>query len=69
MDCIGWATQAWKDLKTTGIMKKAKELGMPPDPGPPVEGYVDRSFVDENPEGNEGDVYIANLERDFEKDE
>ena len=57
--------RAWKELKTTGVVKKAKELGMLADPGPEVE----RNFQDEAPSGREADVYIAELERDFAKDD
>ena len=39
------------------------------DPGPEVEGYVERKFEDEAPSSKEADVYIAELERDFAKDE
>ena len=69
MDCISWVAQAWKELKTTGVVKKAKELGMLADPGPVVEGYIERKFQDEAPSAKEADVYIAELERDFAKDE
>ena len=69
MDCISWVSQAWNDLKTTGVVKKAKELGMTADPGPVVEGYVERSFQDAAPSLEEADVYIAELERAFAKDE
>ena len=69
MDCISWVAQAWKELKTTSVVKKAKELDMLADPGPVVEGYVERKFEDEAPSGKEADVYIAELERDFAKDE
>ena len=51
------------------FLKKAKELGMLADPGPEVEGYVERNFQDEAPSGREADVYIAELERDFAKDD
>ena len=40
MDCISWVSQAWKDLKTTDLVKKAKELSMTAEPGSVVEGYV-----------------------------
>ena len=69
MDCISWVARAWKELKTTGVVKKAQELGMTADPGPVVEGYVERNFEDELPAAGEADVYIAELERDFAKDE
>ena len=46
-------------------MKKAKQLGMTADPGPEVEGYVDRHFQDEKPAGQEIEVvdpaYESNL--------
>ena len=58
-----------KELKTCGVVKKAKELGMTPDPGPPVEGYVKINFEDPIPNSREVDLYIAELERDFNKDE
>ena len=66
MDCISWVAQAWKELKTASVVKKAKDLGMTADPGPVVEGYVERNFEDELVSV---DVYIAELERDFAKDE
>ena len=34
-----------------------------------VEGYVERSFQDAAPSFEEADVYIAEIERDFAKDE
>ena len=42
---------------------------MSSDPGPTVEGYVERNFEDRVPNAREGDVYIAEFERDFNKDE
>ena len=69
MDCISWVAQAWKELKTCGVVKKAKELGMTPYPGAAIEGYVERNFEDPIPNSREADVYIAELERDFNKDE
>ena len=69
MDCISWVAQAWKELKTASVVKKAKDLSMTADPGPVVEGYVERSFEDKLPSTKEADVYIAELERDFAKDE
>ena len=69
MDCLDWVVRAWAELGISGIVKKSKELGMTPDPGPVVEGYVERKFNDEKPNEPEADVYIAELEKDFEKDE
>ena len=68
MDCISWVAQAWKELKTTGVVKKAKELGMLLDPEPIVEVYVERNFQNEAPSEREADVYIAEMEQDFAKD-
>ena len=42
---------------------------MTADPGPIVEGYVERNFEDPAPNAREADVSIAELERDFNKDE
>ena len=67
MDCISWVAQAWKELKTASVVKKAKDFGMTADPGPVVEGYVERNFEDELPSAKEADVYIAELECDFAK--
>ena len=50
-------------------MKKAKKLTVLADLGPVVEGYVERNFQNKTSWGREGDVYIAELERDFSKDE
>ena len=50
-------------------MSKARELGMLADPGLEVEGYVERSFADATPDVAEADVYIAELERDFENEQ
>ena len=66
MDCLDWVVKAWEEIGSAGIRKKAKELGMCPEPGPEIEGYVDKAFVNQAPDEEEGDVYIAELERDFE---
>ena len=50
-------------------MKKAKELVVLADLGPVVGGYVERNFQNETSSGREADAYIAELERDFSKDE
>ena len=50
-------------------MKKEKELAVLADLGPVVEGYVERNFQNETSSGRETDAYIAELERDFSKDE
>ena len=42
---------------------------MTPEPGPAVEGYIDHKFEDALPNAKEADFYIAELERDFAKDE
>ena len=52
-----------------GKSSRRPEFGMTPDPGPAVEGYVERNFEDPIPNSREVDVYIAELERDFNKDE
>jgi hypothetical protein len=36
----------WEKLDTAGVVKKAEALKMTPEPGPEVEGYVPKSFVD-----------------------
>ena len=51
------------------MVKKAKELGRTSDPGQEVEGYVKGNFEDPVPNSREADVYIAELEREFENDE
>ena len=56
-------------MRTTNIVKKAKELVVLADLGPVVEGYVERNFQKEISSGRETDAYIAELERDFSKDE
>ena len=48
-----WAVNAWEKVKSSSIIKKAKELGMCPEPGLPVEGYVDDLFEDAEPQGAE----------------
>ena len=50
-------------------MRKAKELVVLADLGPVVEGYVERNFQNEISSDREADAYIAELERDFSKDE
>ena len=67
---------AWEQVKPEGIIKKAnscKQLGMCPEPGPPVEGYVDEFFEDIEPQGEEeeyGDAeLLANLEVHAESEE
>ena len=69
MHCINWVAQAWKELKTTSVLRKEKELGMLEDPELVVKGYVQRNFQDEAPSGREVDVYIAELEQEFAKEE
>ena len=69
MDCLSWVVKAWAEVGSSGIVRKARELGMLADPGPEVEGNVERSFADGTPDVAEADVYIAALERDFENDE
>ena len=56
-------------VSTAGVVKKAKDLGMTADPGPVIEGYVECNFNDELPNGEEADVYIAELEHDLSKEE
>ena len=36
---------------------------------PVVQGYIERNFQKETSSGRETDAYIAELERDFSKDE
>ena len=52
-ECNQWVTQAWKELSMSGVKKKAAELGMAANPGPPVEGYEDAEFEDVEPKGAE----------------
>ena len=52
-DCNQWVVTAWEKVKSEAIIKKAKELGMQAEPGPPVEGYVDEFFEDMQPQGEE----------------
>ena len=59
---LGSSWQCWN-------WKKAKELGTTSDPGPVVEGYIDRKFNDEAADLKDADVYIDALERDFAKDD
>ena len=41
-DVMNWLDESWKGLSMEGVKKKAKELGMFAEPGPPVPGYVDK---------------------------
>ena len=41
MDCLSWVVKAWEEVGSSGILRKARELGMLADPGPEVEGYVE----------------------------
>ena len=50
-------------------MKKAKEMVVLADLGPVLERYVGRNFQNETSPSREADAYIAELERDFSKDE
>ena len=52
-DCNQWVVNAWAKVKSSSIIKKAKELGMCAEPGPPLEGYVDELFEDIEPHGEE----------------
>ena len=69
MDCLEWVVRAWEEISSSGNVRKAKELGMTADPGPPIDGYIERKFNDEMPDEQEADVHIAELETDFEKDD
>ena len=60
-DCNQWVVNAWEKVKSEGIIKKAKELGMCPEPGPPVEGYLDEHFEDVEPQGEEEEYEDAEL--------
>ena len=51
------------------IVKKTKWLALLADPWPVFEGYVEWKFQDEANSGKEADAYIAELKRDFAKDE
>ena len=51
------------------IVKKTKWLALLADPWPVFEGYVEGKFQDEATSGKEADAYIAELKRDFAKDE
>ena len=63
-DCLNWVVKSWKDLDTSGVVKKAKELGMTSELGPEIEGFEDGNFQDEQPSGNEVEV----LDPEFEED-
>jgi len=60
-DCNQWVVNAWAKVKPSSIIKKAKELGMCAEPGPPVEGYVDDLFEDVDPQGAEEEYGDAEL--------
>ena len=64
-NCNTWVTQAWKNLKMDGVVKKALELGMTPAPGPEVEGYEDKNFADVLPRGQEEEVVDEELWKDL----
>ena len=64
-ECNTWVTKAWEEFAMSGVIKKAFELGMTPAPGPPVEGYVEKQFVDVQPEG-EDEEYWYDLLHDVE---
>ena len=66
-ECNTWVTKAWEELEMSGVLKKAAELGMTPAPGPPVEGYVEKQFVDVQPEG-EDEEYWYDLLHDVESE-
>ena len=55
-------------MKTAGVVKKAKELGMTADPGPEIEGYVDEHFQDAAPAGSEVEVDDPEFEQDLAED-
>ena len=45
-DVVNWFDEAWKELSMEGVKKKAKDLGMSAEPGPPVVGFVDKDAVE-----------------------
>ena len=52
-------------LKTDGVRKKVKELGMCLGPGPAVPGYIDSNFQDSKPSGPEKVVQDKEWEGDL----
>jgi hypothetical protein len=48
------------------VVKKAEALKMTPEPGPEVEGYVPKIFVDAVPDGGEEVIRDAGLAIDIE---
>ena len=68
-ECNSWVTQAWAALSTSGVKRKAAELGMTADAGPPVQGYKERCFEDEEPKGDEEESGDEELCRDLMKAE
>ena len=66
-ECNTWVTKTREELEMSGVLKKAAELGMTPAPGPPVEGYVEKQFVDVQPEG-EDEEYWYDLLHDVESE-
>ena len=64
-DCMNWVVQAWKDFDKSGIVKKAQKLGMTPELGPEIEGYVDQHFQDEQPDGEEVEVTDPEFEEEL----
>ena len=66
VECLQWVTESWEGLSMEGVKKKAEELGMAADPGPPVAGYVDQQFIDVQAQGQEIDVVDEELGADLE---
>ena len=60
-----WVVQVWKDFDKSGIVKKAQKLGMTPELGPEIEGYVDQHFQDEQPDGEEVEVADPEFEEEL----
>ena len=50
-DCLKWVVESWAKIEKKGIVKSAKRLGMRPEPGPVIPGYVNEHFQDLEPRG------------------
>ena len=66
VECLQWVTEAWEGLSMEGVKKKAEELGMAENPGPPVAGCVDQQFIDVQAQGHKIDVVDDELGADLE---
>ena len=66
-DCLQWVSKVWRELDTAGVVKASQRLGMTADPGPEVEGYVDKYFKDYQPGGEEIPVEYLDFAADLEE--